>query len=128
MCCTSRTSAGATAVEVVGEVSSKTHPAQWKLLTRVVEGPRAKKFPEIARLFGTGSNDKKKDVLKKFLTSGENLDSCEGSFVVARRHKERLTRGHEELTVKEMVDRGFSEPLVVRKSKRRRSGLFNRLC
>ena len=58
------------AVEVLGEVSSKSHPAQWKLLTRVVQGPRATKFPEIARLFGTGSNEEKKEVLKKSSQQG----------------------------------------------------------
>ena len=99
------------AVEVLGEVSSKSHPAQWKLLTRVVQGPRATKFPEIARLFGTGSNEEKKEVLKKFLTAGENLESCEATFQVARRHRDRLTRGREELTVKQMVERRFTEYL-----------------
>lgn len=99
-------------MEIVGEVSSKTHPAQWKLLTRVSQGPRAAQFPELARLFGQGSNEEKKDVLKKYLTSGESLESCEATFSVAKRHRDQLTRGREELTVQQMIDRGFSEPLV----------------
>lgn len=102
--------AGST-VEILGEVSSKTHPSQWKLLTRVSQGPRASQFPELARLFGQGSNDEKKEVLRKYLTSGENLESCEATMNVSRRHRDELSRGREELTVKEMIQRGFSEPL-----------------
>ena len=51
------------------------------------------------------------DLLRQFITTGESLDATESSLVISKEQEGEMEKGKELLTIKEMVDRGFSEIL-----------------
>jgi len=58
----------------------------------------------------------KSDLLRAFISSKENLDCCESSLVVSKEQNHEMERGKELLTIKEMIDKGFSQLLGFRTS------------
>ena len=56
------------------EITSTNFKKEWLLLGRVAAGPRATEFPQIAKAFGSGTKAEQRDVLKRYLQNGGNLD------------------------------------------------------
>ena len=50
-------------------------------------------------------------MLKSFITSGENLEACEANLLVAREHDNEVAHNRELLTIKQMMEKGFSQTL-----------------
>ena len=99
------------AVRAEGPVTSTTHRKQFMALQRVVQGPRAGAFPEITRLFGSGTKADRLKVLKTYVQNGENLQAVEGAFRASRTHSESLRTTRRLMTIREMQQAGFSECL-----------------
>ncbi|CAL1137234.1 unnamed protein product [Cladocopium goreaui] len=76
--------------EPVGPVTSTTHRKQLMALQRVVQGPRASAFPEITKLFGSGTKAERLKVLKTYVQNGENLQAVESAFRASRTHSETM--------------------------------------
>lgn len=93
-------------------ITSTSHKSQWLKLGRVVAGPRAAQFPEITRLFGSGSKSERQKVLRAFVLNGENLDAVEAGFRHSRTHSERLKTTRRLMTIADMQKEGFSECLA----------------
>ena len=54
-------------------------------------------------------------MLRTFINSGECLDATESSLVISKEQSGEMEKGKELLTIKEMVDRSFSQSLVLAK-------------
>ena len=89
-------------------ITSTTHRREFMALNRVATGPRAVQFPEVARLF-LGTKAEQRKVLAAYVNSGENLDAVEADMTNVRTHSERFKATRKLMTIKEMVDAGFSE-------------------
>lgn len=48
-------------------------------------------------------------MLKNFINSGENLDACESQLIVGRSHDNEVAHNKELLTIKQMIEKGFSQ-------------------
>lgn len=48
-------------------------------------------------------------MLRSFIENDENLENTESVLVVTRQSEEEVTRGKELLTMKDMVQKGFSQ-------------------
>ena len=97
--------------EPVGPVTSTTHRKQFMALQRVVQGPRASAFPEITKLFGSGTKAERLKVLKTYVQNGENLQAVESAFRASRTHSETMRTTRRLMTISEMQQAGFSECL-----------------
>ena len=82
------------------------------MLGRLSTGPRAGEFPELSAAFRSGSNMEKRKVLQDFLNNGSNLQATESFFKPKRTIETSKRGGREQLTIKDMRDRGFTEILV----------------
>lgn len=51
------------------------------------------------------------DLLKQFISAKESLDATESSLIISKEQEGELEKGRELLTIKDMVDRGFSQIL-----------------
>ena len=91
--------------------NSTTHKKQWNVLVRVATGPRSTQFPEIAQVFTTGSRIQQRECLQRYLQKGENLEQCEGTFTAEKESATEICGTREQLTIKEMREKGFSSPL-----------------
>lgn len=89
--------------------NSTTHKKQWNVLVRVATGPRSTQFPEIAQVFTTGSRIQQRECLQRYLQKGENLEQCEGTFTAEKESATEIRGTREQLTIKEMREKGFSE-------------------
>ena len=89
--------------------NSSTHKKQWNVLVRVATGPRSTQFPEIAQVFTTGSRIQQRECLQRYLQQGENLEQCEATFTAEKESSQEIRAGREQLTIKQMRDRGYSE-------------------
>ena len=94
---------GATAV-----ITLTTHRREFMALNRVATGPRALQFPEVAKMF-LGSKVEQRKVLAAYVNSGENLDAVEADMTNVRTHSEKYTATRKLMTIKQMIDEGFSE-------------------
>ena len=56
----------------------------------------------------------KTDVFTKWLKTGRNMDACEAHLVVSKVTSAEVLGGLEELTLRDMIERGFSESLNFR--------------
>ena len=92
-------------------VTSTSHRKQFMQLQRVVQGPRAASFPEISRLFGSGTKADRLKVLRAFVQNGDNLEAVESSFKANRSHSETMVHTRRLMTIREMQAAGFSECL-----------------
>ena len=93
------------------DCTSTNFKKEWLLLGRVAAGPRATEFPQIAKAFGSGTKAEQRDVLKRYLQHGGNLDAIETSFTVERSHEGEHEGTKELLTIDGMRKRGCSERL-----------------
>ncbi|CAL1128351.1 unnamed protein product [Cladocopium goreaui] len=94
------------------DCTSTNFKKEWLLLGRVAAGPRATEFPQIAKAFGSGTKAKQRDVLKRYLQHGGNLDAIETSFTVERSHEGEHEGTKELLTIDGMRKRGCSEAKI----------------
>ena len=62
----------------------------------------------------TVSAQEKTDVFTKWLKTGQNMDACEAHLVVSKTTSAEVLGGMEELTLRDMIERGFSESLNFR--------------
>lgn len=51
------------------------------------------------------------ELLKQFIAAKESLDATESTLVISKEQEGELEKGKELLTIKDMVDRGFSQIL-----------------
>lgn len=93
------------------EITSTNFKKEWLLLSRVAAGPRALEFPQIAKAFGSGTKAEQRDVLKRYLQNGGNLEAIEATFTVERSHEGEHEGTKELLTIDQMRKRGCSERL-----------------
>lgn len=94
----------------LGQVTSTSHRAEWQLLTRVAQGPRATEFPELASMF-SGSKQQKQETLRRFVSEGCNLESCEASFRAKKELSLKLHAGRQQMTIVQMREAKFTECL-----------------
>eukprot|EP00435_Cladocopium_sp_Y103_P048868 s2440_g14.t1 len=92
--------------EMMGPVTSTTHRKQFMALQRVVQGPRAGAFPEITRLFGSGTKAERLNVLRSYVQNGEHLQAVESAFRASRTHSETLRTTRRLMTIREMQQAG----------------------
>ncbi len=59
--------------------------------------------------FGDGRTKEKQELLKQWISNGENAKSVEASIEVTRSQSGEVCKGRELLTIKEMVDKKFSQ-------------------
>lgn len=90
------------------QINSTTHKREWQALNRVASGPRRLEFPEIARLF-TGTKAEQRKVLAAYVNSGENLEEVESTFMIVRKHSQKMIGKRRLMTVAQMKAEGFSE-------------------
>ena len=50
--------------------------------------------------------------MQQWIASGENLNACETQLILTKSQETEMAREKELLTIKEMVDRGFSQNLA----------------
>ena len=50
--------------------------------------------------------------MKQWIESGENLNACETQLVLTKSQETEVAKEKELLTIKDMVDRGFSQNLA----------------
>ncbi|CAE7225441.1 unnamed protein product [Symbiodinium sp. CCMP2592] len=86
--------------------NSSTHRAQWMKFGRRMDS-KGSEFPEMTKLW-TGSKDEQHEVFAKWLEEGENMNNTEAQLIITKTKSAEVKSGYEELTVKEMVARGFS--------------------
>ncbi|CAE7201702.1 unnamed protein product [Symbiodinium sp. CCMP2592] len=86
--------------------NSSTHRAQWMKFGRRMDS-QGSEFPEMTKLW-TGSKDEQHEVFAKWLEEGENMNNTEAQLIITKTKSAEVKSGYEELTVKEMVARGFS--------------------
>ena len=83
------------------------------MLGRVANGPRAAQFPEIAKMFGkTATRDDQNECLKRFIQNGSNLKACEATFKATKEVETNAHSGMEQITLKDMRDRGYTANLI----------------
>ena len=93
------------------EITSTNFKKEWLLLGRVAAGPRAMEFPQIAKAFGSGTKAEQRDVLKRYLQNGGNLEAIEATFTVERSHEGEHEGTRALLTIDQMRKEGCSERL-----------------
>lgn len=96
------------------EITSTNFKKEWLLLGRVASGPRAAEFPQVAKAFGSGTKAEQRDVLKRYLQHGGNLEAIENTFTVERSHEGELEGTKELLTIDGMRKAGCSECLALK--------------
>eukprot|EP00438_Fugacium_kawagutii_P020794 Skav229463 [mRNA] locus=scaffold577:147481:148630:+ [translate_table: standard] len=94
------------------EITSTNFKKEWLLLGRVAAGPRAAEFPQLAKAFGSGTKAEQRDVLKRYLQHGGNLEAIETTFTVERSHEGELEGTRELLTIDGMRKAGCSEAKI----------------
>ncbi|CAJ1460439.1 unnamed protein product, partial [Effrenium voratum] len=90
------------------EVNSTNYKGQWMRLTRAARRPLD--FPNIAQAFNGTAQDKR-ELLRKFLSAGENLQDLEAHFTAERSVEDQTEEVTEAMTVRQMREAGFSERL-----------------
>lgn len=55
------------------------------------------------------SSQERSQLLRDWLSQGENIDATETALVVSREQNTEMERGKELLTIKQMFDKGFSQ-------------------
>ena len=75
-------------------------------LTRAARRPLD--FPNIAQAFNGTAQDKR-ELLRKFLSAGENLQDLEAHFTAERSVEDQTEEVTEAMTVRQMREAGFSE-------------------
>lgn len=90
--------------------NSTTHLSQWKVLQRMAKGPRATSFPQLSAMF-QGNKAEKLRALKLYLDAGEDLQQCEATITVTKKHKDKVLHKREWLTIRAMKSAGYSENL-----------------
>ena len=87
------------------EVNSTNFKGQWMRLTRAAKRPLD--FPNIAQAFNGTAHDKR-ELLRKFLTSGENLNDLEATFTAERSVEDQTEEVTEAMTIRQMQEAGFT--------------------
>ena len=89
-------------------VNSSTHRKEHARLVRKMASVDGATCPEMVRLWG-GSRTDKTELLRKWIASGENLAACESSLILQKTQEGELEKGKELLTIREMIDKNFSQ-------------------
>ena len=89
-------------------VNSSTYRKEHARLVRKMASTDEATCPEMVRLWG-GNRSEKNELLRKWIQSGENLAACESNLTLERSQEGELEKGKELLTIREMIDKNFSE-------------------
>ena len=93
---------------VRAEINSSTRRNEHARLTRRMDSADQADCPEMLKLW-SGNKAEKNQLLIKWIESGENLQACESTLTLERSQEGELEKGKELLTIREMVEKNFSQ-------------------
>ena len=93
---------------VRAEINSSTRRKEHARLTRRMDSADQADCPEMLKLW-SGNKAEKNQLLIKWIESGENLQACESTLTLERSQEGELEKGKELLTIREMVEKNFSQ-------------------
>ncbi|CAE7277753.1 unnamed protein product, partial [Symbiodinium microadriaticum] len=86
--------------------NSSTHRAEWMKFGRRMES-QGSEFPEMTKMWN-GTKEEQHAVFAKWLEKEMNMGNTEAQLIITKSKSAEVKSGYEELTVAEMVKRGFS--------------------